>query len=293
MKFNFGPAPIVIIIVVLLSACGGQPVPPAPTLTPTPTIPPTLTEIPSTPTPTPGPAGLCANVLNPLLPDARWMYAASGTTNPWTIEIIVTGVDQLANIVAHIQIWDMNGKEIEDNTICDQGALQNFPLIFASMLLSDYMDGVLNTYNVAGVYAPSYETLVENNWSYSWDLAEMLEDEVAVTQSAIPNTVYMTKLMNITVHSEIVPEREALTVPAGTFPQSMKVSQELIFPVSVWTASSSMMGELTLQVTQWYEPYIGLLKMQVDSASISFVEGVDVPLTIGSAITLTEFTPGK
>lgn len=293
MKFNDGLFSIATIFMILLSACGGQQVPPAPTLTPSPTIPPTPTAIPSTPTPTPGPAGLCANVLNPLLPDSRWVYAASDTTKPWTIEIIVTGVDQQANVVAHIQIWDMNGKVIEDNTICDQGALQNFPLIFASMLLSDYMDGVLNTYNVSGVYAPSYETLVENNWLYSWDLVEMLEDEVAVTQSAIPNIVYMTKLMNITVHSDIVPEREALTVPAGTFPQSMKVSQEIIFPVSVWTASSSMMGELTLQATQWYEPYIGLLKMQVDSASISFVEGVDVPLTIGSAITLTEFTQGK
>src|SRR3990172_5599453 len=265
------------LFIILLSACGGQPVPPSPTPIPSPTISPTLTAIPSTPTSTPGPAGLCANVLNPFLPDARWVYATTGVTNPWSVEVTVKGVEQRANNVAHIRIRDVNEVwVIEDNTICHQGALQNFPLIFTSMLLSDYMNGVLNTYHVSGVYSPSYETLVDYNWSYSWDLAEMLEDEVAVTQSAVPNSVYMTKLMNITVHSEILPEREAVSVPAGAFPQALKVLQEIKLPVSVWTASSSMSGEITLRITQWYEPYVGLLKMQVDSASISFIVGMEV-----------------
>ena len=294
MKFNFCPLPIVIIIMILISACAGQINPPEPTFTPVPSTTPTQTEIPATPTPTPGPAGLCANVLNPFLPNARWEYATTGITDPWSVEVTVTGVEQLANDVAHVRIRDVNEVwVIEDNTLCDRGALQNFPLIFTSMLLSDYMDGVLNTYHVSGVYAPSYETLVANNWSYSWDYAEMLEDEVQITQSVFPYTVYLAEDVNITVHSQVVPEREAVTVPAGTFPQAIKVIQKIILPVYVWVESSSMIGDFTLHTTQWYEPYTGLIKMQVDNAIISFVEGVNIPFTINSAVTLTEFNPGE
>lgn len=206
----------------------------------------------------------------------------------------MTGVNQLANIVASIQILDVNKVEVvEDTTGCEQGVIGNFLFIFISMLLSDYLSGVLETYHVSGVYIPANGALVDNNRLYSWDLVEMLEEEVKLTQSAVPNAVNLKRDRNITVHSEVAADRESIIVPFGIFPLSIKVIQEMKLPVTMWTTSSSMSGKVSIQLTQWYEPYIGLLKMQIDSASILIVEGISVSVLLDSTIALTKFYPGK
>jgi hypothetical protein len=251
--------------------------------------PPTLTA-----TPTEGPQGLCANILTPLLPGYRWVYTLSGSTNPVTKEINVVAVTQNANIVAHLRVLDhTNGNVFEDDAICDDGAIRNFPLIFIGLLLSDYFHEDMNIYHISGVYTPASAMLVENNWSYSWDLVEMLENQITVSQSVIPNSMYLTKNRNITVHSQMLADREFINVPVGTFPQSIKILQEVKLPVSMWTDSSSLSGEFFLQTTQWYEPYVGLLKAQVDSASISLLEGQNLPIPLNTMIILNEFQPVK
>ena len=161
------------------------------------------------------------------------------------------------------------------------------------MLLSDYLGGVLETYHVSGVYTPASGALVDNNRLYSWDLVEMLEEEVKVTQSAVPNAVNLRRDRNITVHSEVAADRESIIVPLEIFPQSINVFQEMKLPVTMWTTSSSKSRKVSIQLTQWYEPYIGLLKMQIDSASISLVEGISISVLLDSTIAWTEFYPGN
>jgi hypothetical protein len=195
---------------------------------------------------------------------------------------------------ARIKILDINNDEVfDDTTICEEGAIINFPLTFISMMLSDYMSGVLNTMRVSGVYAPAYETLFENNRFYSWDLIEMAERGVKINPPGIPNTVYLTIYTNIAVHSELATDRESVTVPFGTFPQTIIVLQEVKIPVTMDTASGGIGGDFSMFLTQWYEPYIGLMKMQVDSAGISFAQGINVPIPLEYTIALTEFHSGK
>jgi hypothetical protein len=81
---------------------------------------------------------------------------------------------------------------------------------------------------------------------------------------------------------------EAVTVPAGEFPQALKVSHD--FTVSATLGGSG--GHLIIETTQWYEPYAGLVRAQLDKATLSTdLQKMSVPMK--SILELIEFTPGN
>jgi len=47
-------------------------------------------------------------------------------------------------------------------------------------------------------------------------------------------------------------------------------------------------GTLTLRTTQWYEPFTGLLKSQIDSGEVSTL-GINLPIAVKGTIELVEY----
>ncbi len=72
------------------------------------------------------------------------------------------------------------GAAIPDTVRCEQGAIVNLPLVTLSLLLSDYLDGMLNTFQVSGLSVPSYQTFEENDWVFSWEVEKLVEQSVKV-----------------------------------------------------------------------------------------------------------------
>ena len=271
------------LIFLLLSACGtssqSTALPTATNLPPT-NIP---TEIPPTATltPTPLPEGPCANVLYPLLPGNEWVYQTSGAEGQARMIFQVTGVE---NDLASFHVIDEgSGVTTNDTVRCQDGAVVNLPLIYISLLLSDYLDGVLNTYQDEGLTAPSYQTFEENDWSFSWSVDKLVEQPVSVRvpglQSGhiLPNNI-------IKIQSETTNTREAVTVPAGTFSQAILVTNELRAPITVENSGASFI----VKYREWYEPYVGLLKIQTDSASLDY-SGVPIPFPLDKKLELVEY----
>jgi hypothetical protein len=273
------------LIFLLLHACEASP-----QLTALPTttnLPPTSTptEIPptSTPTliPTPVPEGPCTNVLYPLLPGNEWVYQTSGAEGQAQMTFQVTGVE---NDLASFQVIDENaGVTTNDTVRCQDGAVVNLPLIYISLLLSDYLDGVLNTYQESGVTAPGYQTFEENNWSYSWGVEKLVEQGVRV-QAPGSQIGYILPSNIIKIQSETTGASEAVTVPAGTFPQAILVTNEFRAPVTIGSSGASFI----VKYREWYEPYVGLLKIQTDSASLDY-SGVPIPFPLDKTLELVEY----
>jgi len=285
--------PLFILLAVLAAvgqtACGPASVQPTAWLATATAAPPT--RLPPTATPGPVPEGPCANPLLPLLPGTTWTYASIGTARPSRVEIYVTSVSASQ---ADLQILEVNqGLAAQATAGCADGAIIDFPPVFFSLLLADIMNAYVSTETLYGAYAPSKGTLVKNNWVYLWNRVELTQEGVKITPPGSSDEIYTSVNREVLVTTKISPAPESIAVPAGTYPQAVRASQVVKVPVTRLTATGNEDGVLTVEFSQWYEPYVGLLKMQVENAGLSFDSGANIPMAVKAAIALTHFQPGK
>lgn len=235
-----------------------------------------------TATPLPAPRGPCDNPLYPLMPGNTWVYQTSGASGQSRMTFQVTRIE---GDLAYIHVVDEeNGITTDDSVRCEQGAISNLPLVYLSLLLSDYLDGVLNTYQDSGVTAPSLQTFLDNDWVYSWEVRKLVEQPVKISPPGTDLSGGILRSNIMTLASQTQGFRESANVPAGIFPQALLVTTELTSPVTVGGSG----GVFKVQYQEWFEPYIGLLKIEAISASIDYT-GFPVPLPISKTLELVEF----
>ena len=264
-----------------------------PTLTPTPSLTPTPTFTPTS-TPTPVPGGPCDNPLVPLGGTRdQWMYrvfTADGETN---FHISSLGVqDNGGNVVAMIEYSDIKkALTIQDSIICQAGAIVNYPLLVLNMLFSGTLDKYIDTYHESVDYAPNYQALLQSNWALDWQSGYLTENEASFKNPTGGPDLYVLFNTHIDVTFKLDNTWGPVTVPAGEFPHALKISQDYSVPVTfIDQASGGGSGDvLKINTTQWYEPYIGLVRAEISSASLQGTGSV--PLE--SRLELLEFDPGN
>jgi hypothetical protein len=292
------------ILSLLLNACGAGQVlgptltatptitpTPTPTDTPTPTFTATPTDTP-TPTATPVPDGPCDNPLVPLGGSHTWKYRVTSNKGASIYIIKSLGVQQGANIVAQVEYSDQKSNlTVQDSIICQNGAIVNYPLYTLNMLFSDYLDHYIDTVHISTDYAPNYPSLTRSNWGLSWQAGYQTENE-AFLKNPFGNTdLYIPAPTQIDLSFELNNAWESVTTPAGSFPGALKVRQDFILPVTFMEAGgmSGTASSLKINTTQWYQPYVGLVRAQITSATFQGTQ--DLP--IQSTLELVEFTPGN
>jgi len=197
------------------------------------------------------------------------------------------------NIGVIVEFTDQaRGDSVQERVVCQEGAIDNFPLFVMDMLLSDYLDGLFNTYHDSGTYAPAYGTFVENGWDVDWETEYLTEDRVSLKDPVGGSDLLILESSRIRLSFRIDGSRERVTVPAGDYPQAITVYQRVTLGITMTLPTGGTGGVLTLNTTQWYEPYVGLIHTQVDSASIN-VGGRDFSVPFQSVIELVEFLPGQ
>ena len=269
----------------LLHACQASPqLSVGPTVTSSPPTS-TPTELPPSPTPTltpiPIPEGICANILYPLLPGSEWVYRTSSLSGQSSMTFQVTGTQ---NDLASIHVVDEQAGIATDDTVhCADGAVINLPLVYISLMLSDFVDGVIKTYQEAGITAPSLQTFEENNWQYTWEVEKLVEQPVKVEMPGLGSGIILRSNI-IKFKSETAGTRESVTVPAGTFPQAILVSVEMRAPVTIGNSGVIFI----VKYREWYEPYVGLLKIQIDSAALDY-SGMPVAVPLDKTLELLEY----
>ena len=283
---------LLLILLFALTACSSPP-PAQPTTLPT--QPATSTPLPPTviPTSTPFPNGPCDNPLVPLAMGNRWVYRVTTPEGEALYNLESVEIRNEANIISIINFTDQkHNKTIREPVVCQNGAIENFPLFVITMLLSDYVDTTFNTYHDTGVYAPSHQTLIDNDWRMDWSTVYLTEEKAHLKNpmGGSDLIVLESSPMKLAFHTD--GEKESVTTPAGDFPQAIKVLRNFSMSVTITLPTGGTNGILTFETTELYEPYIGLVRSQINSASLK-TQGTTIPLSIESVLELLEFYPGK
>ncbi len=279
-------------------ACGPSSGPlPSPTITPTftllPSSTPTQTPIP-TASSTPVPVGPCDNPLIPLVTGNQWSYLVTGGKEPYPYTLSVGERADIGNINIYIEMVDpSHARDVRELVVCRAGAIDNFPLHVMSMLLSDYLDGILNTYKESGEYAPAYPALAGNDWIYSWESRYLVEEAVSIKDPVSGAALFLRPNDPIDVSFQTQGLYEPVTVQAGTFPRALVVVNDYTMAATLVVGGITTSGELLIQTDQWYVPYVGLVRARVDSASVSITPGQSSGVSIQSVLELTAFTAGQ
>jgi hypothetical protein len=291
---------LIISLALLLSSCA--PAQMEPTALPT-SVPLTETALPtetstSTPEPTatstPVPNGPCDNPLVPLVTGNQWEYLVSGGQESYPYTLTVGKRADIGNINIYVELLDQKrNRDINELVVCQEGAIDNFPLYVMSMVLSDYLDGILNTYKDSGKYAPSYAYLAQGNWFGAWQSGYLVEEKVSIVDPAGGSSLLLLPNSPIDVWFQAEGKYEPVTVPAGTFPQALVVLNDYTMQIAVTIGGINTSGELVIHMKQWYVPFVGLVRAEVTSNSMSLLADQGAGMPIHNVLELTRFTPGK
>jgi hypothetical protein len=179
-------------------------------------------------------------------------------------------------------------QSVQERVVCLDGVIEDFPLFVMDMLFADRLNKFMNTYHDTGIYAPSHASFAETGWVLDWEAFYLTEEGAQIKNPMGPPDLIIGASAPIDLAFKMDGAREAVTVPAGEFPQALKVLHN--FTVSA--AWGGYGGHLTIETTQWYEPYVGLIRAQVDTASYS-MGAQETRIPWNSVLELVEFTPGS
>lgn len=288
-----------ILFVFILTACS-TPISPSSTETTNP--PPTATQVPTatsapsptiTPSPTPLPDGPCDNPLVYLAPGNQWRYRAITNHGEFNYFLNTLERNDAANIVINVEFGNQErGDIVREPVVCVDGAIDNFPLFLLDMHFSGYLDHLFDTYHERGVYVPGAETFVESNWQTEWLTEYLTEDKFNVKNPMGVSDLWVLQSSPIRLTFRTDGSREGVTVPAGDFPEAIKVTNSISMIVTLTLPTGGAGGTLILDTTQWYQPYVGLVRSEVNSAWIE-TGGQQFSAPFQSVIELVEFTPGQ
>lgn len=278
-----------LLLLLVFTACNtATPMPP--TVTPTLTLAPTATV---TPTATPVPEGPCVSPFLPLITGNEWTYRATSRSGESLYKLRTLDRNDGRNIVIMVEFADPKHEvTVIEPVVCMDGAVENFPLFVVSMHFADYLEKDFNTYHDTGIYAPSYQTFVGNDWVMDWDLDYLTESSTQLKNPVDGQALSVMQSSFIKLSFEMDGTREAVTVPAGSYPQALKVQYTFSFPVTLLLLNESVGGTLTVNTIQWYEPYVGLVRAQIDSASV-LLYGKEIDISMVSMIELVEFNQAE
>jgi hypothetical protein len=277
----------------LLAACAPAPtplptIPPSVTVAPTVTLTATFTPAPSV-TPSPVPNGPCDNPLVPLVVGNQWRYRATTGSGESLYTLAALERQDERTIVVLLDFNDLTrGQSVQEPVVCQDGAIDNFPLFVMDMLFADQLEKLFNTYHERGAYAPSYAFFADKNWIADWESDYLTEDVAVIRNPAYDQSLIISRSSPIALLFQTDGTREPLKVPAGDFPEALKVSHSFQLNATIGNTA----GDLTVRTTQWYAPYVGLLRAQVDSATLE-TYGQSFDISLPSVVELMEFTAGK
>jgi hypothetical protein len=285
---------LVLLVVTLACGSGGSPIVPAASTVPQGVAAATLTFTPTI-TPTVKPSGPCYNILYPFVPGYQWIYQIDNEDGSQPSKLGLT-VDKVENSQATINALDMSTGVITQTIAeCDNGAIKNYPTLTQKMLIGNTATSDFNLEYVAGVIAPAEATFTENNWLYQWTTDFIangtihLQDEGEQSEIILQDSPVHLDWKTIGAGDATF---ESVTVPAGTFEHALKIQREAKADATVVAEGMTVNVTLTLNTTQWYEPFTGLIKSQIDSADLTSMN-MTFPLPLKNKVELVEFRSGQ
>jgi hypothetical protein len=240
----------------------------------------------------PAPAGPCANVFYPLVPGYQWIYKLDDGDDQMDDDTrLGLTVSSAEGSQAQVDMLDISTGLVTHTTAdCRDGAIINYPALTLGTLFGDIVTGELAVTYVEGIFMPAEADFAAAGWDLDWTGDYIASGAVTVQDEgeAITST-----LQESPVHLEwSMDGQETVTVEAGTFANAYKVTRKAIVDGTVQAEGMSVQGRLILTTEQWFAAGVGLLKSEVESASLSYM-GISFPVQVNSRAELVEFRPGE
>ena len=145
----------------------------------------------------------------------------------------------------------------------------------------------------SGIFMPSEKTFIENNWEMEWETEYVANGTLEGTYKGETLTAELSS-SPVTMNWQVVSTNESLDVQAGHFDNLVKMNREISFDVSSLKAvingnNINLSTTLTINTDLWYAPNVGLIKQDVNSASIKLF-GISFPIDAWGYIELDSYT---
>jgi hypothetical protein len=235
----------------------------------------------------------CINVFYPLLPENQWIYEFTSQEESSQMGMSVSELEngEMAVNMLGLETGVTSQTQIE----CEDGAIVSFPLMTMGLLMGDYLDGSIEINHISGVFMPNEAAFTNSDWSTSWQGEYRAKGNMQINYDGEEADVLLDNSpirMNWIIPYKEQPAKETITVEAGTFEDATRIHRTVEMDVSVSMASDGntfmVDGTIILEQTLWYKENIGLLKQQIDEASIKAF-GVQYPIVLDGTVELVEF----
>ena len=227
----------------------------------------------------------CNNVFYPLVPGSQLVYKVDTSEGESQIGITTASVDSSE---ATVDMLDISTGFITQSTVaCDAGAIKQYPLVTLDTLFGDMIEGTLNMDYVSGVIAPAEETFTGNNWDMAWVSEYIMNGEMTFAAEGNSTTVVIND-SPVVMNWSVISTGQNITVPAGTFTNVIEVKREMTMEISMDLGVMMVDSTLLLESTHWFEPYVGMVKMTVDTTSVQY-QDTTFPIATDETMELIEF----
>ena len=225
----------------------------------------------------------CNNIFYPLALDNEWIYqilieGEDGQPEISELGLTVSEVNESSAVLSTLD-YD-TGIVTQSTAECGNGSILNFPMTEINLVFGEVAGDLQLQYN-SGVFMPSFADFEAENWANSW--------ETDFTAFGVINGKYDNETVTIDLSEspvqmswQMIEKDGTIQVPAGNFDDVVLIKRKVTFEIT--SLKTTIEGQeidisttLILFSNLWYSPYVGLLKQEVDSATINLY-GIDFPI---------------
>jgi hypothetical protein len=237
----------------------------------------------------------CNNIFYPMVLGNQWVYTlqAEGDNGTFQTSEIGLTVAEVSESNALLAALNYDSGIVTQSTVdCNDQAILNFPMTELNFILDD-VAGDLQFKYLSGEFMPSESDFIDGEWKNSWKTEILATGTVSGAFDNNSATVTLSE-SPVSMEWQIIENDQSLTVIAGSFTDVTLVKRELSFDIP--SLKANFRGQdvdisTTLKITtnMWFAPHIGLLKQEIESASINFF-GINFPIDPIGTIELKSYS---
>lgn len=227
--------------------------------------------------------GPCDNIFYPMALDNQWIYQLQiegEGGNPEFSELGLT-VAEVNDTSAVLAALDYDSGIVTKSTVdCNNGAILNFPMTELNLVFGDVAGDLQLAYS-SGTFMPSESDFITGSWTNTWKTEFSASGVVSGTYENNTATVNLSE-SPVSMEWQVSEKGLSLQVPAGTFDDVVLIKRKLTFDITSLKATVEgqaldISTTLIINTNMWYVPYVGLLKQEIDSASVKLY-GINFPI---------------
>lgn len=243
---------------------------------------------------------VCANVFYPLEKDNQWTYKLDAQMDNYIghekqaftsdLTLSVSEIDESSVLLD--MLANDNDIEIQSSVQYEDQSIILYPLIELNMILGD-MASSLDFEHISGKFMPSEKDFVESSWSLEWETEYKAQGTLEANYDGKSFSAIFSE-SPVLMNWQVISTDESKEVAAGSFDNLVKINREI--KVDITSLNAYIVGKqvnisttLTIDSDLYYAADIGLIKQEINSASIKLF-GIKFPLEVQGSIDLESYT---